>query len=115
MPDVAEEHGLEPLLGGSRENGLPASGDPNLRYRSGGCRAVAQEHRCLLRVEREPVEGMWTQGREVRSVAHARHLVAAEKLDRHQALPLAEVQLDRLQESREVRDTENLLRLVMPH
>ena len=58
---------------------------------------------------------MRAQGQEVRVVADHRHLVAAEQLDRHQPLPRREVQLDRLQEAREVGDAQDLLRLVAAH
>ena len=57
---------------------------------------------------------MRAEREEVGVLADDGHLVAAEELDRDKALPLAEIQLDRLQEARQVGDAEDLLRLVAP-
>ena len=56
---------------------------------------------------------MRAHGQEVRVVTDDRHLVAAEELDRHEALPLAEVELNRLQEPREVGDAQDFLGFVL--
>src|SRR5438552_6936284 len=57
---------------------------------------------------------MRAQREEVGVVTDHRHLVAAEELDGDESLPLAEIQLDRLQEPRQVGDAEDLLRLIAP-
>src|SRR5438270_392628 len=113
LRDVAEEHVLEPVLRRAHEGGLPTTDRAHLgQPRRQGRGPVALEHGYGARLHREPVEGVGAEGQEVRRLADDRHLVAAEELHRHQALPLAEVQLDRLQEPRKVGDAQDLLRLV---
>src|SRR5438132_35022 len=113
LRDVAEEHVLEPVLRRAHEGGLPTTDRAHLgQPRRQGRGPVALEHGYGARLHREPVEGVGAEGQEVRRLADDRHLVAAEELHRHQALPLAEVQLNRLQEPRKVGDAQDLLRLV---
>ena len=116
LPHIAGQDALQALFGrAAHQDGVPAVGGFDLRQRECGRGRVAQAERRGSGLEREPEERVRTKGQEVRGFPDHGQLGRAEQLDRDQTLPLRQVEVDRLEKSREVGDAQDLFGLVAPH